>query len=853
MISIRVAKAVMLTLLFTVFLDAVALAGIIGAEKVQHKEINEALAIGQAQEVLVIFDESTVLQTAAALRKKAKAVHDNAAILETKASMYKSLKQTVMKDVSINDIEILQDYSHLPIMFLKLKTMNSLQALLRHPSVIRVYKNETRELLLSESLPLIEQPIVADAGYDGSGTTVAVLDTGVDYTRAAFGSCSSPGYPAGCRVIAAYEFAPQDYSLDNDGHGTNVAGIVLGVAPDTRIIALDVFRTDGLAYSSDVIAAINWVIANKATYNIVAMNLSLGSGGFTSPCTTDVYVSPISNARNAGILASISSGNDGYINAITSPACVPAAISVGAVYDSNVGSKSWVDGDCTDSVTYADLVTCFSNNANFLTMLAPGAMITAAGTTLGGTSQAAPHVAGAIAVLREAYPSESTDAIINRLTNTGVLVSDPRNGITKPRLDLLAAYNYDVTPPPAPIGLNVTPSSYTNTNSFSINWTNPYDFSGIVGAYYKRGTPPASNADYDGYTTSKPFNVSATAQGGQTIYVWLKDGKDGQGNVSYENSASTTLYHDDIEPYSGINNASAGNAQVTLSWYGFDSGGSGLKSFDTYKVVRSTGTFPSDQCSDGDQVYLGAGTSVTDPELLNGAQYYYRICAYDNAGNVSTGATASAMPSSYTAMQVLTPNGGEIIPSGSTYAITWGAPPNVVKFKLKYSLNNGVKWTAIPGYIYGYSYDWTVPVPVKNQKACKIKIIGYKEGATVSSGADVNNLLYTIETVSITAPNGGEPLTSSVPYTIGWKINGMKQGASIARIDLSYSKDGGVTWIPIKTIEENFSQNAAYEYLWDTIPVVSKPKNKCKVRVILKDSSGAVLGIDASDGLFTIQ
>ncbi len=81
----------------------------------------------------------------------------------------------------------------------------------------------------------------------------------------------------------------------------------------------------------------------------------------------------------------------------------------------------------------------------------------------------------------------------------------------------------------------------------------------------------------------------------------------------------------------------------------------------------------------------------------------------------------------------------------------------------------------------------------------------------------------------------------------------MKQGASIARMDLSYSKDGGVRWIPIKTIEGDFSQNAAYEYLWDTIPVVSKPKYKCKVRVILRDSSGTVLGRDVSDGLFTIQ
>ena len=148
-------------------------------------------------------------------------------------------------------------------------------------------------------MPLINQPPVAAAGFAGTGTVVAVLDTGVDYTKAAFGSCSGPGYSAGCKVIAAYDFAPLDYSKDDDGHGVNVAGIVLGVAPNTRIIALDVFRTDGLAYSPDVIDAINWVIANKDIYNnIVAMNLSIGGGdGFTSPCTTDVYAVPISNAR----------------------------------------------------------------------------------------------------------------------------------------------------------------------------------------------------------------------------------------------------------------------------------------------------------------------------------------------------------------------------------------------------------------------------------------------------------------------------------------------------------------------------------------------------------------------------
>jgi subtilisin family serine protease len=110
---------------------------------------------------------------------------------------------------------------------------------------------------------------------------------------------------------------------------------------------------------------------------------------------------------------------------------------VGAVYDANVGRRAWTA--CTDDTTAADKVTCFSNSASFLTMLAPGALITAAGSTYGGTSQAAPHVAGAAAVLRAAFPGETLNQTVNRMTANGIQVTDQRNGIQKPRLNLLAA------------------------------------------------------------------------------------------------------------------------------------------------------------------------------------------------------------------------------------------------------------------------------------------------------------------------------------------------------------------------------------------------------------------------------
>ncbi|MDA8082244.1 MAG: lectin like domain-containing protein [Nitrospiraceae bacterium] len=196
----------------------------------------------------------------------------------------------------------------------------------------------------------------------------------------------------------------------------------------------------------------------------------------------------------------------------------------------------------------------------------------------------------------------------------------------------------DTTPPPAPVGLSSTPSSWTNFNSFAIDWTNPADPSGIAGAYYKVGSAPGSGSDGT-YTTSKPFIVPAGAQGGQSIYVWLQDGA---GNRNYLYNASTTLYYDGTAPYDGGLSATPAVGQVSLNWSGFsDSGGSGLRSTNTYKVARNTGVYPAGQCADGTQVYLGSGTAATDTGLTDGQTYYYRTCAYDAAGNISTGATAA--------------------------------------------------------------------------------------------------------------------------------------------------------------------------------------------------------------------
>lgn len=419
-----------------------------GDSKVSHRAVSEHLSQGSPEDLIIILNEEPAAATAVKLREKSGATHDTQHIVRAKASMHRAMKAGVFSGVSPQEVETLRDYSHLPVMFVKVKSLEGLKRLAAHADIKGIYRNRAFGYFLAESLPLIGQPKAAINGYTGAGASVAVLDTGVDYTDPAFGSCSvqAPGdcdslppAPAGCRIACVHDFASDDDAPDDDGHGTTLSGIVAGVAPDAHIVSLDIFEQDGYAYSSTIISAINWVIANRAAYNIVAMNMSFGGDLFSEPCVSDELAVPISEARSAGILSAIASGNERRKNAIASPACVPAAVSVGAVYDADLGPINW--GICRDASTAPDKIVCFSNSAHFLTLLGTGSEISAAGWIMSGTSLAAPHVAGAIAVLRgdKAFPSETVDQTVSRLIVTGVPIKDARNGITRPRLNLNAA------------------------------------------------------------------------------------------------------------------------------------------------------------------------------------------------------------------------------------------------------------------------------------------------------------------------------------------------------------------------------------------------------------------------------
>jgi subtilisin family serine protease len=158
--------------------------------------------------------------------------------------------------------------------------------------------------------------------------------------------------------------------------------------------------------------------------------MSLGGGQYTTYCDSDTRKTAIDNLRAANIATVISSGNSYYTAAMGAPACISTAVSVGAT-------------------TKSDVVSSFSNSADILNLLAPGSDILSSipggsYASWDGTSMAAPHVAGAWAVLKQAKPNATVTELLKALVSTGKSVTDTRSGAgnrVKPRINLLSAVN----------------------------------------------------------------------------------------------------------------------------------------------------------------------------------------------------------------------------------------------------------------------------------------------------------------------------------------------------------------------------------------------------------------------------
>ena len=342
-------------------------------------------------------------------------------------------------------------------------TSAELERLASDPAVAAVYADERHAANLTESIPLIGMPEVWAEGGRGTGTAVAVLDTGVQYNhpflrnrvidQACFssGALLAPDGVSFCPNGEAEQFgepAGRDCPASFDGceHGTHVAGIVAGFNPNpggkppagaalqARVIAVQVFSgftsTMGAStFTRDYLGALEHLYAVRddltGGVKLAAINMSLGgSQVFANPCRRSPVRAIIGLLREAGVATVIANGNGFHVNGIGSPACTPGAVSVG-------------------STTKNDFVSPFSDVATYMDVFAPGSDILSSVPggyyeTLSGTSMAAPTVAGAFAALRSAVPEAGVDDILDALVATGKPITDRRLGgfVTKPRIQV---------------------------------------------------------------------------------------------------------------------------------------------------------------------------------------------------------------------------------------------------------------------------------------------------------------------------------------------------------------------------------------------------------------------------------
>jgi serine protease AprX len=249
--------------------------------------------------------------------------------------------------------------------------------------------------------------------YQGSGVTVAVVDSGNFKTNG-----------LGSRLLGVVNFNSTEHiASDQYGHGSHVTGIIaddgtysggqyMGVAPKVNVIGLRVADDQGMSYESDVVAAMQWIYSNKATYNIRVVNLSMNSGVYQS-----YHTSPLDAAAEIlwfnSIVVVVSAGNNGTAT-LYPPANDPFVITVGAMDDKNTRDLSddvmaSFSASGTDDLgrIKPDLVAPGRNliaylpDANSLTISVqhPENQVNSSYFRMSGTSMAAPVVSGAVALL----------------------------------------------------------------------------------------------------------------------------------------------------------------------------------------------------------------------------------------------------------------------------------------------------------------------------------------------------------------------------------------------------------------------------------------------------------------------
>lgn len=282
--------------------------------------------------------------------------------------------------------------------------------------VAKVWLDAKVHATLDQSVPQIGAPAAWASGYDGEGVDIAVLDSGIGATHPDFAG----------RIGAAQDFTGSGDTVDRVGHGTHVASIAAGtgaasdgryrgVAPAANLMVGKVLGDDGSGLESWVIAGMQWAASHGAD----VVNLSLGGAVTKGDDPLSQSLDALSGQYGTLFVVAAGNASAGVTGTwdVTTPGAAKSALTVGAVSKKDAmwaGSRNGLMGD---AYVKPEIV-------------APGANITAAGTdgflyrSMTGTSMAAPHVTGSVALLAEEHPDWGPAQFKAALTSTAQPLPD---------------------------------------------------------------------------------------------------------------------------------------------------------------------------------------------------------------------------------------------------------------------------------------------------------------------------------------------------------------------------------------------------------------------------------------------
>jgi subtilisin family serine protease len=393
---------------------------------------------------------------------------------------------------------------------------------------------------LDHSVPQIGAPAAWAAGHTGEGTTVAVLDTGVDASHPDLSDA----------VTGAKNFTDADSDDDYVGHGTHVASIITGsgaagggkypgVAPDAKLLNGKVLNDGGGGQESWIIAGMEWAAASGAD----VINMSLGS-----PWPTDGS-DPMSQAVNritadTGALFVIAAGNSGPSDySIGSPAAADAALTVGAVdRDDQLAEFSsrgprWENGAIKPDITApgVDIVAAKAKNGVI------GEPVGDSYVSLSGTSMATPHVAGAAAIIAGQHPDWQANQLKASLMSSAK--ANPELSVFEQgagRVDVAAASTSTVfaAPPSLSIGTVQWPHNDDEPIAKTVTYTN-FGATPVTLDLAVDAKGPGGSAAPQGLFTLETTQVTVPA-GGQATATVTTDTKIDTADGTYSGVVTAT-------------------------------------------------------------------------------------------------------------------------------------------------------------------------------------------------------------------------------------------------------------------------------------------------------------------------